>query len=193
MSFNRFRKHFQLVAPSWVVKQVERNQLPSSALLDLSELVKICSMEDLAIMLCLNTEEACLFNIFGPGVQAQLPGLAEHWSRYYPSEYAKVCELIVLYRESAMERLLQTPDSQGIDGKPELLLINAPECEAAAICIILKPGHLGGTDQREVQQYIVREYMRQLYVFTDYATIAQDALFVRYLNNVVLDDVSEPA
>jgi len=192
MPSDRFRKHFPLVVPSWVVKQLHRQDAPPSTLFDLTKLAQICSLEDLAILFCLNTQAMYAKKIFGSGSCANT-GLAEYWSRYHSAALAKVLQLESLYKEIPEERLFQPPQPGDISSKPTMFYVEGPALQAGAIAIILKPGQLGGADQREVQQYIVREYMRQLYVFTDYATLARDALFWRYLKDVALDNVSEPA
>ena len=192
MSFNRFKKHFPLVAPSWVVKQVERKKLSAATLLDLTALAAICSMEDLASMFCLNNEPNYVTKIFGSGSLVN-PGLAEHWFNHHHTAYTRMLDVSALYKDTAMERLYQPNPSDVPIQFPTVSRINAQQADIEAILITLKPGQLGGTDNDAVQQHIVREYMRQLYVFTDYATLAQDALFKRYLLNVTSDDVSEPA
>ncbi len=192
MSYDRFRKHFPLVVPSWIVKQVERNKLPASSLLDLTALSQVCSLEDLTVMYCLNTEPAYLQKVFGAGSGVPY-GLTEYWSRYHSSALGRVLQLTGLYKAVPEERLFQPMLLEGPATKPTMLYLEGPNLQAGAIAIVLKPGQLGGEDLREVQQYVVREYMRQLYVFTDYATLARDPLFERYLKRVALDNVSEPA
>lgn len=192
MSFDHFKKRFPLVAPSWVVKQIERNKLPPETLLDLTKMAEICSMEDLAILLCLNTELVYVEQVFGFGAAVNL-GLLEHWCKYHNATYMKVVEVTALYKDTAMQRLLSNPAIATPTQAPTVSRLNANQADIEAILITLQPGSIGGPDQDTVQRNVVNAYMRQLYVFTDYATLAQDALFVRYLKNVTLDDVSEPA
>lgn len=194
MTGNRYRLRFPLLVPSWIVKQIERSKQPSSTLLNLEKLLQICSLEDLAILYCLNTDSVYTDRIFGVGTPAP-SRLAEYWAHRYGAQLQRVLELVGLYRGVLEERLFFEAEPQGDTprSKPMLLNVESEDLRVNAVAIVLKPGQLGGADQREVQQYIVREYMRQLYVFTDYATLATDPLFGRYLKSVTLDNVSEPA
>jgi hypothetical protein len=195
MTGDRSRKRFPLLAPSWVVRQIERNKLPSSTLLNLDKLLEICSLEDIVVMYCLNTEPAYIDRVFGPGAPIALPGLTEYWGRHYSAQLARVLELVGLYRGVLEERLFceADPSASVHPSNPQIAHIESEDLSVSAIVIVLKPGQLGGTDQRKAQLCIIREYMRQLYVFTDYATLARDPLFERYLKSVTLVDVSEPA
>lgn len=195
MTGNRFRPLFPLLVPSWILKQIERSKLPNSALLNLDKMLQVCSLEDLAILYCLNAEPAYADRIFGVG--AAMPSrLAEYWAHRFGTPLQRVLDVVGLYRGVLEERLFfeAEPQSSEPRSKPMLLTVESDDLRVTAVAIVLKPGQFGGADQREVQQYIVREYMRQLYVFTDYATLAADPLFGRYLKSVVtLDNVSEPA
>ncbi len=190
MSYGRFRKYFPLVVPSWVVHQVNRAGAPLTVLFDLPRLMQICSMEDVATVLNLNTDQNNITKIFGEGLP--VGELAAYWCRWHPQQYQQVLELQELHRNVPEERLFLAP-SEGASGeKPRMIPLEAPNASEGAILIVLKPGQLGGPDQREVQQSVVRGYIEQLYVFTDFAELAGDALFGRFLKSLASDTVSEP-
>lgn len=194
MTGDRFQQRLPLLAPNWVTKQLERNQLPFSTLLNLDKLLQACSMEDVVMLYVLNTDAEYTTRVFGPGSPVGA-GLTEYWSRRFPAQFQRVLELVGLYRGALQERLFyeDSPTADASPDKPVLLHLESQDLQVSAVLIILKPGQLGGATLREAQNYLVREYMRQLYVFTDYATLAGDALFARYFSNVTLDNVSEPA
>lgn len=190
MTGDRYRKRFPLLAPSWILKQLERNQKPLSTLLNLDKLLQVCSMEDVVMLYVLNTDERYTTQIFGPGSPVGL-GLNEYWNTRFGAQLSRVLELVGLYRDALAERLFF--EDASVTDKPLLVHVESEDLQVNAVTIVVKPGHFGGAAQREVQEYLVREYMRQLYVFTDYATLAGDSLFERYFSSVTLDNVSEPA
>jgi hypothetical protein len=191
MTLSKFKKLFPILVPSFVVTQLERHGLPSSTLLDLDKLCEVCSMEDVVLMYCLNTEQEYTEKVFGPGHMHT--GLAEYWHQHYGAQLSSVLELVSLYRGVLEERLFFESSEQAAAKAPLMLHVEFKDPSVSAIVIILRPGQLRGADQRETQKSIVREYMRQSYAFTDYAALAKDPLFERYFNSVTLDNVSEPA
>lgn len=192
MTYGRLRRFFPVATPNWIALQLQRAGVSMETLLDLPALLKVCSLEDAAVLLNMNTDESLVNQVYGPGTFPGM-GLAEYWGEHFPQELDKVIKVRELYLKVPEERLFLTP-SEGASGeKPKVAFLDARSVRWAAIAIILKPGQLGGHTQREVQQSIVREYIRQLYVFTDFAQLAGDALFGRYLKSLAADPVPEPA
>jgi hypothetical protein len=197
MTGNQFRKRFPLLVPSWIWLQLVRANLPAATLLNLPKLLQVCSLEDVTTMYCLNTLQEYINKVFGPGLSAH-QGLAEYWFSQFGCESQRVLDVMDLYRSAPEERLLfETPQElspeKPVEFKPFLLRIEGDDTRTEAIAIVLKPGYLGGAESQETQKLLVREYIRQSYAFTDYATLAQDPLYERYLKFVAADKVSEPA
>lgn len=185
------RKYTPIVVPSWIVKQLERAKMPAETLLDLTEMLKVCSLEDVVILYCLNSSFTYKERIFGPG-QSVNSQLILHWQRHHSAALDSVLELVPVYETEVSERVFFT-DSASHHQLPHMVPIESNDASLHAIVIIIQPGHFGGEDQRKAQHCLVREYMRQLYAFTDYAVLARDSLFERYLKCVTLNDVSQPA
>lgn len=193
MTGNDFKKRFALLAPSWIFTQLARGKAPINTLLNLPALLQIFSLEDVATMYCLNTEEQYTTTVFGPGLIAN-HGLCKYWAQRFPAQLDKVLEVAELYRDAATQRLfIQAPLEVSKDLAPIFHRVESEDAQCEVIAIVLKPGFLGGAELRETQQLLVREYIRQSYAFTDFATLSCDPLFERYLKSVAADEVSEPA
>ena len=190
MNAARNRKYTPLLVPSWMVKQLERANMPPHTLLNLTELLKICSIEDVVSFYCLNTNDTFTDRVFGYGQ----PGhnvLKLYWMQRHLNALQKVVEMVPLYEAQANDRIF-FDDKLSDKTPPHVLHIESLDGQVQAVAFIIQPGQLGGADQREAQHRLVREYVRQLYAFTDYAVLARDPLFERYLKCVTLNDVSHP-
>lgn len=188
-----FKKRHPVLVPYWIIKQLQRNCLPFNTVLNLSEMCKVCSQEDLVLMLELNRNT---FPIFGTNYDLTTAkrGLTSYWAGYSLKDYSKLQELQPLY-EGRLEARLFGPEavaegtnSTAVDsfkGKAfDIYPVESSTDASGVILLIIHPGYFGGANAAKIQKQLVREYLKQSYVFCDYHMLAADPIFCKYVNDL---------
>ena len=193
---NQHRKRACVLVPHWIIKQLTRSQLPLNTVLKLDTLKKVCSQEDLAILLDLNQNPRPIMGVPHIGM-----GLLRFWSDYAPEAFRKVQEVLPLYQGKCDARLYVSAELQKPDCLPMVAAAGSPTDSTACtafeiqetdsgidttgvLLVIIHPGHFGGPQSHEVQQQLRREFLKQSYVFLPFSEIAKDDVFMQYLMNV---------
>lgn len=198
MSFENQRKRLPVLVPYWVLKQLERNKLPLSTIFNLKEMLKISSMNDLAIMLSMNTVSKVNKVFFGEQSQE---GLSQYWSGYFYNENYKLVQLLPLVvsetapvTENFDDRLFASNNNVGdnIFKNPFEIKYTTNSFDVNDLMlIVIYPGYFGGPNTEEIQKQLVREYLKQSYAFVDYSTVAKDPVFAGYLRSVTAEPLSQ--
>ena len=184
-SLDHHRKRYPILVPYWIAKQINRNNLSYNIIFDLAKLSTICSKEDLAIMLCLN---------FNPNTSSHFLGTAALATNLYGvwgkkvNDTKKLRELEPLVISKIMERLSAISGNNTLSSEYpnpfEIRSIDSDVDDDHALMIIIYPGHFGGPTTRQIQKNLVREYLKQSYVFSEYDAVAKDPLFLQYVRSL---------
>lgn len=198
MSFENQRKRLPVLVPYWVLKQLERNKLPLSTIFNLKEMLKISSMNDLAIMLSMNAVSKVNKVFFGEQSQE---GLSKYWACHSQDQYNKLVQLIPLVvsetapvTENFDDRLFASNNNVGdnIFKNPFEIKYTTNSFDVNDLMlIVIYPGYFGGPNTEEIQKQLVREYLKQSYAFVDYSTVAKDPVFAGYLRSVTAEPLSQ--
>ena len=184
MSFDNFNKRYPILVPYWVLNQLERNKLPLSTVLNLEKMLTISSTEDLAIMLNMNSDPAYQRQFFG---ESTPNGLSPYWNDYYHNQCQRLSTVIPLTKGHIEDRLFTTdvnvtpvyPNAFDIKG------VTSDIASCGVLLVIVYPGYFGGTNAAHIQRKLVREYLKQSYVYVGYDAVARDPLFSQYLKTTV--------
>ncbi len=182
---DKHRKRYPILVPYWIAKQINRNKLSYDVIFDLAKLSTVCSKEDLATMLCLNTNLKHSRLFVGP---------AEFYSSLYGvwdtvgSDANKLFDLAPLVDSKIKERLCIEQGNNTLSSEYpnpfEIRSINSAIGDDHALMIIIYPGHFGGFSTRQIQKQLVREYLKQSYVFSEYDAVAKDPLYLQYVRSL---------
>ncbi len=184
-TLDQHRKRYPILVPYWIAKQINRNKLSYNVIFDLAKLSTICSSEDLATMLCLNTDSANRSIFLGTSdYSSNLYGI---WDRV-GVDVNKLRHLAPLVDSKIKERLCVDVVNNTLSSeypKPfEIRSIDSDVGDDHALMIIIYPGHFGGSSTRQIQKQLVREYLKQSYVFSEYEAVAKDPLFLQYVRSL---------
>lgn len=187
MSFDVEKKRPPVLVPYWVVRQLERHRLPASTIFDLEKMMTLSSLEDLSIMLALNErpDQAALF--YGC-VASEIPqnALTKHWSASYNQQYQKIKQLLSLVNSVDPRLLYDENTAPAFESGFEIMSIESGLDNTGALMIVVYPGFFGGPQTKQIQQALLREYLKQTYEFVAYHTTAKDPLFAQYLRTLFL-------
>ena len=182
---DQHRKRYPILVPYWIAKQINRYNLSYNIIFDLVKLSNICSKEDLAIMLCLNINP--IYSSQFLGTTALASSICGIWDTV-GSDIKKLLELEPLIESRIMERLSvdsgnNIPSSE-YPNPFEIRSIDSEVGDDHALMIIIYPGHFGGSSTRQIQKQLVREYLKQSYVFSEYDAVARDPLYLQYVRSL---------
>lgn len=201
--FDVVKERFPVLIPYWVEKQLRRKSMPLDTIFDLNELSKVCSGEDIAIMIAMNREHASAFY----GVTYHAETINSYWYKYYQEAFNKIEPLTKIYSTQFDERLCadamcvikSNSSTQPGANSPlvtpkysepyEITAIQPAQYPSrqAAIAIVIYPGYFGVPGYREHQISLVRAYLRQSYVFSDYDVVARSPLFTQYMRTSIVE------
>ena len=180
------RKRHPILVPYWIAKQINRNNLPYNIVFDLVKLSTICSKEDLAIMLCLNINPIYSSQFLGTAEFAS--GIYGFWDRFINNDTKKLRDLEPLVEYKIIERLYSDSVNNVLSSEYpnpfEIKSIDSVVGDDHALMIIIYPGHFGGSSTRQIQKQLVREYLKQSYVFSEYDAVARDPLYLQYVRSL---------
>lgn len=189
MSFDVEKKRPPALVPYWVIRQLERHRLPMSTIFDLEKMSTISSLEDLAVMLSINERPDHAAVFYGClDTEVPLNALSKHWSESYNQQYGKIKQLLALVTSVDPRLLYNENQTSDFAVGFEVMPIETGLSNAGALMIAVYPGFFGGPHAKQVQQELVREYLKQTYGFVGYHTTAKDPLFAQYLRTVLSHD-----
>ena len=181
------RKHEPVLVPHWVYRHIQRAELPLNTVLNLQKLKAYCSQEDLASILLLNRSAG---KVFGNSPHIRME-LERYWKTFSASDFVRIADVEQLYADSFEHRMFhgdqataascaQPPETgfhiqsveSGLDTKGVMLVVIHPGC--------FQQGP-GGDENRAK---LVREYLKQSYVFCSYDEVAKDPVYAQYLCNL---------
>lgn len=186
-------KRVPVLVPYWITKQLQRNSLPFNTVFDLRKMLMVASKEDLAIMLDLNNRPE---QIFGQGRldQPMIMGLTRYWSDYSNNEFKSIQDILPLVSGRMEARLFVSENATAVDADAtlngtafEVHPVDSGMDSGGAILLVIHPGYFGGDNAHQAQKQIVREYLKQSYVFSKFSEVAKDPIF-----GVFMRHLSEP-
>lgn len=189
MSFDNFNKRYPVLVPYWVLNQLQRNKLPLATVLNLEKMLTISSAEDLAVMLSMNSDPTYQRQFFG---ESTPNGLTPYWADYYNNQYQRISSVIPLTKGHIEDRLFSKEDGHDGPTYPEAFEIKGVTADVSSsgvLLVIIYPGYFGGINATAVQKKLVREYLKQSYVYVSYDAVARDPLFPHYLKTTVSEAV----
>lgn len=177
-----------ILVPYWIAKVLRRNTLHFKTVLDLPQLKKVCSHDDLAALLSLNNNPERV-----TGVPGMPTGLADFWRMTSAQGLREIEQLVPLYAGKLDERLFsdheadatQVADEDSLVGKAfELQMVEAPGNSCNINLMVINPGYFGGTHLRLCQRVAVREHLKQSYAFSSFSVLANNPLFAKHVANL---------
>lgn len=177
-----------ILVPYWIINTLRRNQMAPKLVLDLPQLKKVCSSEDLAIMLALNNNPERV-----TGLRGTPTALVDFWSSINVSAYREIETLIPLYADKLDDRLFsdfeanstQNVSEDSLVGKAfELLMVETPNARCLINVMVINPGYFGGKHLTMCQRAAVREHLTQSYAFSSFSVLANSPLFAKYVANL---------
>ena len=185
-------KRVPVLVPFWVIKQLRRHGLPLNTVLNLPELAKVCSQEDMAVTYMLNQNPSAVFGN-NPATHISM-GLSGYWTTRSYNAFQSLSAVLPLYEGRLESRLfgdMLDMSNQSVDqpddlaGKAfEVFEVESGFDTTGAIFLVIHPGYFGGANSKKAQQQIVRAYLKQSYVFCEYHEVAGDPIFSQYLRNL---------
>jgi hypothetical protein len=167
-----------LLIPYWIINNVQRSQLPLTAILDLKTLTGITCAQDLAMISLLNERSEKVFGIsnYSPTLTINWYKDDESWNKF--NTQIKPLESIVgneldsrLFNESSREDRYDKPfEIKDIDPKTFL--------------VIVYPGYFGGAQAKQCQLALSKELLKLFFVYEGYDNMARRQVFEHYLNNL---------
>ena len=181
-----YKKRLRILVPEWIVNQLKRNSLPLKTVLDLEKMLTISSAEDLSIMLSMNADDKYTKRFFGCAVQCDLYG---YWDTHYNRQCKALLELRALYQDVVDQRLfsVDTDAEYPLKEDPDAFKITPIEGNthtSGGFVITIYPNHFGQVNAADIQNQLVREYLKQSYVFSDYDKMSNDVLFDQYVSTL---------
>ena len=175
-----------VLMPYWVKNQLDRNKLSLSTVLNLPELMKVCSLEDLTIMSLMNVKNDPVIN---SGLFNSLNSVI--WDEKLNKETAhgvdKINVLKDLYKTNLDSRLLKNGNSNLLSSEYpipfEIRLADGEINNTRVLIVVIYPGHFG-TSATESKKKLIRECLKQSYAFVGYNVIAQNDCFLQYINSL---------
>ena len=181
----RRKKRHPIIVPYWIAKQIDRNKLAYNVIFDLAKLSTISSNEDLAMLFAINNSMDLQCKLFGAVANTSLYGV---WDSTNRELTRKIKEIVPLIEEQISHRLFVGDVNNTLSSeypKPfEIRSIDSVVGDDHALMIIIYPGHFGGSSTRQIQKQLVREYLKQSYVFSNYENVAKDRLFLQYVRSL---------
>ena len=176
--------------PAWVAKQLKRSNLRINAVLNLNELSKVCSKEDIALTYKLNTCPAQVGMLTGKS--ARLFGLENYWFSYADqAEIKKIQDLLPLYEGRLEERLFSTnvatevQETTDLAGKAfDVMEMSSDLDTNGVIFVTVYPGFFNCAVANTARCQLLRAYLKQSYVFCNYDKLATDIFFDQYVRNL---------
>lgn len=208
--FDNLKERFPILVPYWIETQLHRKQIPMDCIFDLEKFAEHFSPEDIAIIMAMNSKYASSFyGIKYEGYNAT--NILEYWRRNQNAVYLKYEPLMHIYSDSIDARLITSQmcvvRANTIASPTDVLPLEVPQysepfkiipispaqylTRQSALAIVVYPGYFGGEHfrVREYQNSLVRAYLRQSYVFSDYDVVARSPLFAQYMRTCI----AEPA
>jgi len=177
-----------ILVPYWIAKVLQRNALHAKTVLDLPQLKKVCSLDDLALMLALNNNPERVTGLAGVSTE-----LTDYWRTTSSRGLLEIEQLVPLYAGKLEERLFsdheadanQVADENSLVGKAfELQMVEAPNSLSNVNLMVIHPGYFGGKHLGMCQRVAVREHLKQSYAFSSFSVLANNPLFAKYVANL---------
>ena len=180
---NQPKDQFVLFVPYWIAKVFDREKLTYNKLLNLTELRKHFSTEELSILYWLNRDHP-LFNMTGDP-QDELRDdivLANVWTSH-PEDTNFVFDRLVPMKDIAKQAIaarLSTEEQYSFDGKDKFQIVTMSESKLYFI-VIVYPG-MDITQQTTLSAAL----LKLLYAHTGYDDMARNHLFKGYIERLAL-------
>lgn len=181
-------RRMPILVPYWIAKTLQRNALHAKTVLDLPQLKKVCSLDDLAALLSLNNNPERVTGLAGVSTE-----LADFWRMTSAQGLREIEQLVPLYAGKLDERLFsdheadatQVADEDSLVGKAfELQMVEAPNTRCNINLMVINPAYFGGKHLRLCQQAAVREHLKQSYAFSSFSVLANNPLFAKHVANL---------
>lgn len=175
MSINVKRPIF---IPYWIKLVLERNSLPLTTVMELVQLKKVTSTEDLVLTQLLNKELITVTGI----VNCLESVLYSYWLNDNESAllYEQLTALQVLHADGLESRLYNENTLDPRYDKPYEIL----DISSEVFLVVIYPGYFGGPQAKEHQKSLVSDYLKQWYGYNNYDTIARSQFFEQYIKQL---------
>jgi hypothetical protein len=163
-----------ILIPYWLKNTLSRQNLPPTAMLDLAQLSKISSNEDLVLTMELNALTAPVY-----GTQYDAGSLEQAWLKTQEDRhtYTKLSQLKLLHTQGLQERLFNAQTLQEDYPDPYDII----DLNRSFFLVTVYPGHFGGPQAAVHQDSLVRALLKLFYAHTSYSEMAKNPLFASYL------------
>ena len=185
MSSEQRKKNFCVLIPYWIANQVQRNNWSMDTITDLEALMKVCSVEDVASMLVINTNLSAAFigNTLG---DSNYGNISTVWSNTYPDLYKRIATYALAVTEAGvMARLTTSGSPIGSEIKDLEFHHLAIKAEVAAgLGYVLPKNDWFGEDHKERVDALAKQYVKQSYAFSKFDEIARDNVFRTFIDSL---------
>lgn len=181
---NHPKDQFVLFVPYWIANVLDREKLNYNKLLDLTELRKILSTEELSILYWLNSDHP-LFNTHASNIDRTPyddPVLKGAWrctQEDVEYVYSRLVPMRSIAKDAIASRLGAESDTVTADGQ-KYKIVTLSETKLVFVVIVYP-----GIDNQDLSS-MSNALLKQLYAHTGYDDMARNYLFKGYIERLAL-------
>lgn len=173
--------------PHWAIDVFHRHGLNASSILDFSKVSQYLSLNDISGIIALQKQDAYLL---GSKNSEFSTNISYEWSvsATPKDKLALLDQIIPLSQDQSVIEMVQarlfTPQDSNIDNSntDKELPYTIVHLENNAIAVIFKAHGLTPTALSKYRLILLRDILKQLYVYDSQSAVAQSPLFARYLD-----------
>lgn len=176
-------KNCCVLIPYWIANQVQRNGWSMDTVTNLEALLKICSVEDVAGMLVINTNLSGAF-VGGTISDSNYGNITVVWGNTYPDLYKRIATYALAVTEAGIVARLTDTGGAAVSEITDLefhhLAIKGEI--AAGLGFVLPKGIWFGENHRARVDALSKQYLKKSFGFSKFDQLATDGVFKTYLD-----------